>query len=981
VLLVAALSLAAGCGGGDSEVIECTPTTMCLKGGVPGRCAVSPASAKSYCAYPDPVCPSGERWGLFAGEGLADICLGAADGGMLDSSASGLSFDRTSHDFGSVAPAAVSTAQLLTLTNNGSASSGAVAVTLGGGGSAAFTTMEDGCAGNDLAAGASCSLRVQFRPTAAGLAQATLTASAGGQSAPVELRGTGAAVAMLGIMPTVQDFGMVVTSMSSGEITFTVTNRGDMTSGNLTASVTGIDAAAFAVTSDTCSSNPLVSAASCAVKLRFSPTAAGAKAGTLTVSSTPGGMVTVALSGTAVAAGALSVDRTTNPFGSLAIGTTSAVAMFTFTNTGATPSGTLGTALSDTTNYAIASNTCIGTLAASATCVIRVTFNPTTVGSKLASLTLSATPGGNAIVSLTGTGTALLRVVKTGNGGGQVTSNPAGIDCGVTCQFDSAFASVVISASPSPSSTFQGWAGGGCTGMGNCTVTMDAAKTVMAAFNDSAAPTVLSTSPAAGAVNGQPGSVISVTFSEELDATSVNASSFQVRRGTSSIAGTISVSGATVSFRATDPLPLLGLISGSIATTVRDLAGNSLAAPFSWSFRVRDGVWGVPVLLDSAAGRVGGASVASNVRGDAVAVWFQSDGARDNIWAATRARGATWSAAVLVEGDDGDANLPSVAMDPAGNAVAVWRQTEGPRINVRASRFSAGGTWGAATTIETVDVDAYAPAVGMDAAGNATAAWIVIDASTGDVYANRYSPGSGWGTAVSVDAGAGKASSTAALSVNTAGIALVSFVQFDGLRNNLYVSRFIPGAGWETGVQAEVEDSMAALGFPSANITNGGAEFVTWIHGSNAIWWNRSVNRAWQTAAPVGTGDLLHRSCADESGDLIIAWRETSNVNVRRYAAGSALGTVQVLGAGDPPRVKCDGDGNAMLTTSNGADLVSYRFSASAGTWGPAVPADSLPTAVTGTSQESLSIDGTGAATTVWVQTDVNQNLYVNRFE
>src|SRR5581483_4671155 len=57
-----------------------------------------------------------------------------------------------------------------------------------------------------------------------------------------------------------------------------------------------------------------------------------------------------------------------------------------------------------------------------------------------------------------------LSVVLTGNGGGAVASDPAGIDCGATCT--ARFApgtSVTLTATAAADSTFAGWSGA-CTG-------------------------------------------------------------------------------------------------------------------------------------------------------------------------------------------------------------------------------------------------------------------------------------------------------------------------------------------------------------------------------------------------------------------------------------------------------------------------------------------------------------------------------------
>ncbi|MEW6053688.1 MAG: fibronectin type III domain-containing protein [Nitrospirota bacterium] len=76
----------------------------------------------------------------------------------------------------------------------------------------------------------------------------------------------------------------------------------------------------------------------------------------------------------------------------------------------------------------------------------------------------------------------LLTVSKAGTGSGMVTSSPAGISCGSDCtESYNSGASVTLTAAPNADSTFSGWEGA-CSGMGLCTVTMNASRTVAAVF-------------------------------------------------------------------------------------------------------------------------------------------------------------------------------------------------------------------------------------------------------------------------------------------------------------------------------------------------------------------------------------------------------------------------------------------------------------------------------------------------------------------
>ena len=80
--------------------------------------------------------------------------------------------------------------------------------------------------------------------------------------------------------------------------------------------------------------------------------------------------------------------------------------------------------------------------------------------------------------------TYVLTVANTGTGGGTVTSSPSGINCGSACSASFTNGTLVtLTAAPGADSLFAGWSGGGCSGTGACTTTMDAAKTVTATFN------------------------------------------------------------------------------------------------------------------------------------------------------------------------------------------------------------------------------------------------------------------------------------------------------------------------------------------------------------------------------------------------------------------------------------------------------------------------------------------------------------------
>ncbi|HEU4743178.1 MAG TPA: hypothetical protein VFS50_16395 [Meiothermus sp.] len=189
------------------------------------------------------------------------------------------------------------------------------------------------------------------------------------------------------------------------------------------------------------------------------------------------------------------------------------------------------------------------TVTAPSVVVSTVTYNPSpasqnvtvTPGSVTAGVTYTQAPA----TSFT------LGVSKTGTGQGTLSSNPSGIDCGTTCSARfSAGASVTLTATPAPGSSFVGWSGA-CTGSGTCALTMDAAKSVTATFNQvpagSFALTLTKAGAGQGTVTSSPagvdcGSTCAANFSSgtsvTLSATAASGSSFAGWSGACNGSGT-----------------------------------------------------------------------------------------------------------------------------------------------------------------------------------------------------------------------------------------------------------------------------------------------------------------------------------------------------------------------------------------------------------------------------------------------------------
>lgn len=97
------------------------------------------------------------------------------------------------------------------------------------------------------------------------------------------------------------------------------------------------------------------------------------------------------------------------------------------------------------------------------------------------------------------------------SGLGTVTSLPAGVNCDSSCARPfGAGSSVVLTATPQSGSTFAGWSGGGCSGIGTCTVALGSDQSITATFNTTPPRhtlTLTKTGTGSGSVTSSPAGV------------------------------------------------------------------------------------------------------------------------------------------------------------------------------------------------------------------------------------------------------------------------------------------------------------------------------------------------------------------------------------------------------------------------------------------------------------------------------------------
>jgi hypothetical protein len=196
----------------------------------------------------------------------------------------------TSLAFGTQLVNTTSPVQVVTLTNTGGA-----ALTITGIVTKGDFSQTNTC-GSSVAAGASCTISVAFRPTQINTRFGSITVTDNAPTSPqvVSLTGVGTYISL---SPASLSFGTVAVGKSSTPQVITLTNANSAAVRIGSVGITGTDPGDF-TQSNTCGSS-VAAKGSCAITVTFTPTAAGARSANVSVADAGGGTPqTASLSGT-----------------------------------------------------------------------------------------------------------------------------------------------------------------------------------------------------------------------------------------------------------------------------------------------------------------------------------------------------------------------------------------------------------------------------------------------------------------------------------------------------------------------------------------------------------------------------------------------------------------------------------------------------------------------------------------------------------
>jgi hypothetical protein len=361
-----------------------------------------------------------------------------------------------------------------------------------------------------------------------------------------------------------------------------------------------------------------------------------------------------------------------------------------------------------------------------------------------------------------------------------------------------------------------------------------------------------------------------------------------------------------------------------------------------------------------------------------------------------------WGTAVLIESDNtGDAAYPQIAIDTTGNAIAVWEQFDGSRYNIKANRYVLNVGWGTPVTIESGSGDARNPRIAMDPNGNAIAVWEQFNGTRYSIFANRYTAGGSWGSAVAIDASSTGTSANPQIAMDSNGNAFAVWEQYDAAmtRDSIRANRYaVSGSAW--GTEATIDSGGTGNTGASANprvvVGSGGGAIAVWEQSAGGL----SNIRANVYAGGWGTAELIEtdntgnayfpKVAVDSSGNAIAVWEQFNGTrySIRANRYSGSWGVAEVIDAGGSGNAGASGNAQVAMEPGGSAiavweqsdgSLISIRANRYSGGWGVA---QLIETSGAGDAAlPDVAMDGSGNAVAVWEQFDGSlNNILANRY-
>lgn len=388
--------------------------------------------------------------------------------------------------------------------------------------------------------------------------------------------------------------------------------------------------------------------------------------------------------------------------------------------------------------------------------------------------------------------------------------------------------------------------------------------------------------------------------------------------------------------------------------------------------------------------------IALDAAGDAVAVWRRFNGADYVIQTATRPAGGSWSAPVDLSAPGEEAQSPQLALDAAGDAVAVWTRFNGAESGTRSvvqSAFRpAGAAWSAPADLSAADRNAELPQVGIDGSGSAVAIWRSFDGNNFVVQAASRPAGGGWDGPVDLSA-TGHDGMDPRLALDSAGEATAVWSRFNGAKpaHSVIQAASRPAGGAWSG-PVDVSDPAQNAQTPAVAIDAGGAVTAVWSRFDGSDYIVQAAERppggSWGAAADLsatGRSSVTPDVAVNASGAAVVVFSRANGVGrsivqsaARPFAGGpweAPIDLSSLEGVAITPEIAIDDAGEAVAVWlyANGVPAVVYcSVRPAGGAWPPPTPLSELGT---DSAEPEIELDPGGNGLAAWVFEESAQNV------
>ncbi|MDH6422288.1 hypothetical protein [Aurantimicrobium minutum] len=425
-------------------------------------------------------------------------------------------------------------------------------------------------------------------------------------------------------------------------------------------------------------------------------------------------------------------------------------------------------------------------------------------------------------------------------------------------------------------------------------------------------------------------------------------------------------------------------------------------------------VWSLPgaVLAQGGFGGVYIPHVVFDSSGNATALWASNDGSTVHIQSATRPAGGSWSAPETVfsvpNSDGGVFGSISTGVSSSGNIEAVWTAFVNGYANqlVYSSSKPFGGSWSTPVALNYAISPASNAVISVDANGNATAVWLVTNATLGgrgQVQSSSKPANGSWSLSVPLsDVMTSSAMAPIRIVTDSSGTSTAVWAQYNMLATTteaVVVSKSVNGSwGLLVGTPTVLDTDPSGIFAPALAVSSNGKVTALWSTGSVSTVRAADLPLGGSWSSPVTVATLAFNAfdtvtSVDPAGNVAAVWRTYTNNNgggtvlqaVTRPVGGAWTAAVDVSSPNpngiNDPQIVSDALGNvtALWSTSNliGEGIVLTATMPAGGSWGTVTDLTQTPSHTPVPVSTSIAVAPSGNLLAAFSITDAQSIAYV----